>query len=304
MVSHISSYTTNTNLFNQAQRLQANYAKAAQQSASGLRAENFNGISSDAQRLLVLNGDYSNLTAQAAGMKAAQLRVGAMQNAVDSITDTLNKVATFFVDVQSGINTAAATPGFVAQATTLRDSIVGLLNSQVGGAYLFGGSAYDRAPVNITDPGYTPGAAPTVPNTSYYQGDASIDSIRVSDTQRVDYGITAGHPGFEMALRALELYIGDPSTAATVTQATDLNKSAINEVTELRGQLLSRLNIITDAASNNTVTASYLQDNIASVRDVDIAAAATQMSQYETQLQASYSAFSKLLQLRLTDYLR
>ena len=299
----ISSYATNMNLFSQAQRLQAAYADVARQSSSGLRSENFDGIAPDAQRLLAITGDYNNLTAQSAVIKSAQLRVSTIQGSLDTINDTLNKVATFFVDIQSGINAADATPGYVAQAKTLRDSIVSTLNTQLGGDYIFGGSVYDRPPVNLTDPTYV-GTSTTTADTNYYQGDQILDSARVSDPQRVTYGITADNPAFENAIRALQAYISSPTSATVITQATDLNKAAINQVTGLKGQILSQSNLINDASNANGVKSGYLEVSIVELRNVDIAQAATQMSQYETQLQASYSAFSKLLQLRLTDYLR
>lgn len=304
MVSRISSYTISSNLFNQTQRLQAGYATASLQSSSGLKSENFEGISENAQRLLTLYGENNNLTGQSLAIKSAQIRVGALQNITNTISETLNKVSSLLISVQNGLDIPTSAPSNVSQAQVLRDALVSLLNSQVGGAYLFGGSAYDRPPVDITDPTYTPNAAPGTPDTNYYQGDNVIDSVRASDTQRVDYGITANNPGFEKALRALEIYIANPTNTTIITQAYDLNRAAINDVAAIQGDLLSRSNVITDAGLLNEATSAYLLDNISTFRDVDIAAAATQISQFETQLQASFSSLSKLLQLRLTDYLR
>jgi len=304
MTFRISTYTATNNLFGTTQRLQVNYAKASMQQASGLRSENFEGISADAQRLLTLYADQNNLTGQALAISSAQSRLGAMQNIMSTVSDTLNKVMNLYVNVQNGLDLVAGAPSNVQQATVLRDSIVSLLNSKIGDVYLFGGSVYDRPPVDLTDPAWTPLPSPGGPDYDYYQGDNVVDSVRASDSQRVDYGILASNPAFEKVLRSLTIFINNPTNPTVITEAFDLNRQAIDETAAVNGVLLSRSNIVADAAKLNSGISAYLDDTISKLRDVDTAQAAVQLSQLETQLQASFSSMSKLLQLRLTDYLR
>ena len=304
MAVHVATYTTTGKLFNQTLRLQSSYTQASLQASSGLRSENFEGISADTQRLLTLQADSNNLVGQSLAIKSAQNRIGAMQNILSTFSDTLTKVTSLFTSVQNGLDLIGGAASNVAQATVLRDSLVSLLNTQVGGVYLFSGSAYDVKPVDLTDPLYNPLPAPSGADTNYYQGDNVIDSVRASDSQRIDYGILANDPAFEKALRALSIFINNPTNPTVIGEATDLNQQATGGVASLNGVLLSRSNVVADAAKLNGSVSAYLDETISSVRDVDTAAAAVQLSQLETQMQASFSSMSKLLQLRLTDFLR
>ncbi len=304
MSFRISTYTATNNLFSTTQRLQVSYANASLQQASGLKSENFEGISADAQRLLTLYADQNNLTGQALAISSGKSRIGAMQNIMATMSDTLSKVMSLYVNVQNGVDLIGGAPSNIQQATVLRDSIVSLLNSQIGDVYLFGGSVYDRPPVNLADPAWTPLPSPSGPDYDYYQGDSVIDSVRASDSQRIDYGVLASNPAFEKVLRSLTIFINNPTNPTIISEAFDLNRQAIDETAAINGVLLSRANILEDAGKLNSSIASYLDETISGLRDVDTAAAAVQLSQLETQLQASFSSMSKLLSLRLTDYLR
>jgi flagellar hook-associated protein 3 FlgL len=304
MVARVSTYNTSNNLFSQTQRLQASYAKATEQSSSGLRSANFEGISADAQRLLTLQAENNNLVGQSLAIKSAQGQISATQNIVSTMSDTLSKALSLITNILGGIDLIGGAASNAAQATVLRDTLVSQLNTQSGGIYLFGGSVKDRAPVDLTDPLYTPTAAPGTPDYDYYQGDNVVDSVRASDSLRVDYGVTANNPAFEQALRALSIIIASPSNQVLVAQAHDITKQAIAGVAAIGGNLLARANIVEQAASINETTSAYLDEQISGVRDVDVAAASVKLSQIDAQLQTSYSSLSKLLQLRLTDYLR
>ena len=65
MAVHISTYTATNNLFSTTMRLQASYATASVQAASGLKSPTYEGIAPDAQRLLKYYADQNNLTGQA-----------------------------------------------------------------------------------------------------------------------------------------------------------------------------------------------------------------------------------------------
>ena len=304
MVARISTFATNNSLFNQTQRLQSSYANATMQSSSGLKSENFEGISGDAQHLLALESENTTLTGQALTIKAGQNRIGAVQNTVDTISSTLSSASALLAQVQGGIDVTGGAASNVAQATTIRDQLVGLLNAQVGGEYLFGGNVYDKPPVNINAPTYNPSATPTVPNTNYYQGDSSVNTVRVSNSLQVGYGVTADNPAFEQALRALDNFIANPTDPTTISQSFALIQSSIAGTADISGTLTAKSDIISSEADLNNSTSSYLGQLISGYRDADVAAAAVQVSQLDNQLQSSFGALSKLLNLRLSDYLK
>ncbi len=304
MVTRVSTYTTSSGLFNQTQRLQINYAEASQQVSSGLRAQNYQGISHDTQRLLAFESEFSLLNAQSVAIKAASLRVNEMFNVTNTIGETLNKVTQLFTSVMSGIDVVGGATSNAAIASGLRDELVNLLNSKMGPDYLFSGSAYDVKPVDINDPAYTPSAAPGTPDTDYYQGNGTLDSVRVSSSLRMSYGVTADNPAFEEALRALNIFIAAPTNTTIIGQAFSLNKQAIADLANVRSELSAKANLLEAETERQETSASYITEVISSLRDADVAEATVRMSQTDVQLQASYGALSQLLKLRLSDYLR
>jgi len=60
---------------------------------------------------------------------------------------------------------------------------------------------------------------------------------------------------------------------------------------------------LTDAQNNQTSYISLLTDAASNIKNVDSAQAVAKVSQLDTQLQASYSALSTVMKIRLTDYL-
>jgi flagellar hook-associated protein 3 FlgL len=57
------------------------------------------------------------------------------------------------------------------------------------------------------------------------------------------------------------------------------------------------------SAQQQTTYVTYLQTSLSSVKDVDTAQAAAKVSQYQTQLQASYLAVAQISKVNLTQYL-
>lgn len=304
MVGRVSTYTTSNSIFSQTQRLQVGYANASMQTSSGLRADGFEGIAPDAQRLLAFQSDLNVLTSQSTAIKSANLRVNEMYNVCNTISSTLDRVTQLFANVMSGIDVSGGAAANVAQATSIRDELVNLLNSKLGPDYLFSGSAYDRKPVDINDAAYTPAAAPTTPDTDYYQSNGTLDSVRVSSSLRVTYGVTADNAAFEKALRALNIFIANPTSPTIISQAFELNKQAIDGVANIRGELGAKAKLLEDEQARQDASIEYMNETIAGLRDADVADATVRMSQIQAQLQASFGSLSQLLKLRLSDYFR
>ena len=304
MVTRVSTFVSTSSIFSQTQRLQEKYNEATIQSSSGLISPTFDGISGNAQHLLALETETTNLTGQSQAIKQAQNRISALQNTVSTIGDTLDKANSLIAQMLGGNNLVSESGSNVAQATTLLNELASELNSQIGGNYLFGGSVYDQAPVNLSNPSYTPNASPTTANTNYYQGNTTLDSVRTSNSLSISYGVLASDPAFEQALRGLSILIANPTNTTSIQQAFDLVKSAEAGVGSISGTLTAKSNIVSSEASVNSSNSNYLTTLISGFRDADTAQAAVTISQLDTQLQASFSSLSKLLSLRLTDYLK
>ena len=188
------------------------------------------------------------------------------------------------------------------EAESALSNLSSLLNTQYGGRYLFAGSSTETAPVDTSSYSAT---STTTADTSYYQGNDDLASVRVSGSRTITYGVTADNSAFEQAMRAISVVAnGGTLDSSTISSALDLTTQALDAVTGVQtrmsltsSQLESAINVQTnfqDAAS----TAS------SSLTDVDVAAVTAQISTYQTQLEASYSAISKIQSLSLVNYLK
>jgi flagellar hook-associated protein 3 FlgL len=305
MSDRISSYATTGSLMQQALRLQSNYTSTVQQQSSGLKSETFSGIAGDAKKILNLESQFSSITANIAAINTAQQRITSMQGALEGMTSLFTTVLSQLSAAQSGSNADSLTNLSASTATDWRDTLVGLLNTEFAGGYLFGGSDDTIKPVNLSAVGYDSASqTAATADTGYYQGDASLDTVRASGSLTVTYGVTANNAAFEKAIRALTLVTNNPNDSATIQSAYTLMQEAANGVADLSAILTSKASLLEQQANMHTATLDYIDSAISDLRNVDIAATTVQLTQMETQLEASYSTLSNLLNLKLTDYLR
>ncbi len=174
--------------------------------------------------------------------------------------------------------------------------MAGLLNTQYNGEYVFGGAQTNTAPVDLTDPTYVADtASATTADTSYYQGDSQLASVRVSDNQTVSYGVTADNSAFEQAMRALKLVAtSSPLTSATLTSALSLASSALDATSAVQTKLSNAASAMETASAQQTDYQSFAKTLGDSLTSVDVAAVTAQLATYQAQPTASYSAISKV----------
>jgi flagellar hook-associated protein 3 FlgL len=122
----------------------------------------------------------------------------------------------------------------------------------------------------------------------------------------------------------LQISSGSTSSALTVSDGTNLGLASTTYATSLQANLKSALGVATSAVTNiadtqeavaakssalssaeeqQTTYVTYLKTSLSSVKDVDTAQAAAKVSQYQTQLQASYLAVAQISKVNLTQYL-
>src|SRR5262249_19622771 len=158
-----------------------------------------------------------------------------------------------------------------------------MLNRQYEGRYLFAGGRTDTVPVVFTDPPYPPASSPSSPDTSYYQGDSQIASVRISDTQVIAYGATADNPAFEKAMRTLNLVANIPTAPldqATLTEANDLLVDALDSILAVQARLSLDAGAMEDSIATQQDYIGFAQSLVSGVVGVDVAKAAARMASY------------------------
>ncbi|WP_229181261.1 flagellin [Bradyrhizobium oropedii] len=172
------------------------------------------------------------------------------------------------------------------------------------GEYLFSGARTDTAPADLSTYGTGTGSLTTT-DTSYYKGDSEIASVRVSDSQSISYGVTADNPAFEQVMRLLK-YVGNSTTltSSDISQALDVASTALDATSTVQAKLSTAASQIETASTNQSDYQNFAKTLSTNLTSVDVAAVPAQLSTYQAQLTASYSAIAKIQCMNLANYLK
>lgn len=305
MVDRISSFSQSQSLLSSMMRLQAQYATTQTQVSTEQKSDNYQGLGSDTSDILSLESDYAKLVNQSENTQSALDTTNLIYEKLDSISDIGQSILDDLNATISG--TGVSESELADMADNYLDQIVSILNTQVSGRYIFAGSATGTAPVDLDS--YTGTAGITLPSTadaSYYQGNDYIQSIEVADGYTVEYGITADNEVFENLIRSFDLIINASTTddsAAALTEAYDLLNSALDELENLKASTSQDSQLFDQFIDDSLTDLNLIDSLIADLTEVDLAEVSVKLTELETQLEASYSVTTKLLNLNLSDYL-
>jgi flagellar hook-associated protein 3 FlgL len=302
MAMRVATFGISEQMIAAALRTQSVMAEQQIAEASGQVSSDFAGYGSSTQQILNLQVSVSRSQSYIDAATKAGSTIEVMYSTVNSVADLLTELRTLLT---SASNTASTDATSVTQsAQDMLEQMAALLNTQYSGSYLFGGARTNAAPVDIASGTYAAATSPSAADTSYYQGDQEIASVRVSDSSTVSYGVTAGNTAFEQALRAMNLVASNsPLSTDTLNEALELVISAVDAVGVVQSGI-SNASSIERASTFQTEYQSFAETLGSSVTSVDVAAVTAQLSTYQAQLTASYAAIAKVQSLNLASYLR
>ncbi|WP_315835673.1 flagellin [Bradyrhizobium prioriisuperbiae] len=304
MAMRVATFAINDQMITAALRTQATMANQQIQEASGLISSDFAGLGATAQHVINLQVSVARSQSYIDASSLADSKVQVMYSAVGSMADVITNFRSLLTG--ASLSSATGSASTIQSAQAMMEQIAGLMNTQYNGEYVFSGGRTDTAPVDLSDSTYAANtASASTPDTSYYQGDSQAASVRVSDSQTISYGVTADNTGFEEALRALKLVANSSSLdSTTISQALALASTALDDTSVVQTKLANAASAIETASSGQTEYQSYLKTLGTSLTSVDVAAVTAQLSTYQAQLTASYSAIAKIQGLNLASYLR
>lgn len=274
------------------------------QIGSGKKAQHYDGIARDTERLVSLETAYARVDQYVANNNIVSLRLQAMESSVSQLFDVASSFKALLVQ---GLNAGTASAlNLNEQARQMLDQVASLLNVQQDGRYLFSGSRTSTAPV---DPTALP-VSYTVPTSdgdasSYYQGDQVQHTVRADDGFDVTYGVTADAPGFEKLIRALDVAVkGAPTDTAMLNHALDVVSQAIEEIPSIRTAIGLDQTLLDQISDRHEDFLLYTGQSIADIENVDLTEATARLSEAQTTLEASYLTVARLGQTTLVNFLR
>jgi flagellar hook-associated protein 3 FlgL len=186
------------------------------------------------------------------------------------------------------------------QVSGALQSVVSQANTAYRGIQLFSGTATTTVPFTVNS---------SFPSGYQYNGNSSQNSVMIGDGYQVQMNLPGDQvfqqPGNDVLGSLQNLVIalqsGDSTTIGT---ATNQLRSALDYVTQQRafyGNVTSQLNTQETFLQNEKVNISSEENSLVGV---DLAKAATDLSQAQVATQATMAAAARVMQQTLLDYLK
>ena len=299
-MERVASFQNFQNLIDFGSRLQADVAQQSVRMATGKVSDDYSDISATTRLVLDLERDLALSSQYADNAALVQPYVDSMYSSLSTMTDTLSSFrATLASGMGGDINEIS---NIASAAQSALDEMTTLLNTEVAGVYIFGGSVTDRPPVDMT--AYTTATYPSTASTDYYQGNDHINSFIADTDYEISYGITADDDAFEQAIRAMNM-VANMTTydSDALQEAYGLISNAIDGTAELLARTSIKASAIEDVVDVHTEYELFAETLISDLTDADAAEATAEMQALQTQLEASYTALSKSLNMSIMDYL-
>jgi flagellar hook-associated protein 3 FlgL len=204
---------------------------------------------------------------------------------------------------------------YQSEVEQLFGEVVALANTRTGSQHLFAGYATDSAPFTVVGGFVAGGASPTVT----YNGDSGVALAQIGEASTLEVNVpgdalflgdTNGDGTFPDAPRVNlfqvitdfrdRLQAQDP--AGILTTLGELDR-AIDQVLTTRGALGARSNRLDIAEQQLASVEVALKVERASLEEVDVIEAASDLTSQEAVFQASLAVTARVLQPTLLDFL-
>jgi flagellar hook-associated protein 3 FlgL len=242
--------------------------------------------------------DTGNVDQYTQNVSSVLTTVQSAGSTLSSVITSLNRAVTLGTEGANGTNSSADMQAIAAEVQGILSNVVSDANSAVGGSYLFGGTS--------TSTPYT--ADSTSPTGYTYNGNNDTNSVAVGDHLSVQVNV----PGSQIFSNASNSVLGSLSslvaalksgTSSDIAAASTSVDSALNYVSQqqvLYGNAETQLNSQQTFLQQDTVTLSTQANNLIGV---NLATAATELSQAEVNNNAALAAAAKVLPSSLLNYL-
>lgn len=300
-ITRVSTYAMHQTTLSDVTNLQARLANLQNQVSSGVKSDNFQGLNGQVEAFIQFEGKMSktqtlidNNTLIIARMRTTDVALDQIISIADDFQDLL---------VQRKSPTGGESLQFDVSAQSMLQTIANQLNVAQEGRYLFAGSRTDTPPVIDPVPGPVVSG---LPDDAYYQGNDTDLYARVQENYDVQYNVRANEEGFQklFAAIALGMRADQEGSDALLTEATTLATDALEEIISIRARVQQNIVNVEEINERHEQLNLYWQGLSEKIIKTDLLSASTEIALSEAVLQASFQSFTRLNELRLTDFLR
>ncbi len=301
-ISRVSTYNTHQSTLSDAVSVQAQLAKLQTQVSSGLKADTYSDLAGQVEPYAALSNRLSrtNLFVQQNSITTSRLQT--MSNALDQVIQIGNDTKNLIVLARSGAG-ATDSLAFDERLDGLWSALTAQLNTNSDGHYLFSGTRTDTPPMNTEFPDLQEDG---VPDDGYYQGNKENTQMRVQDGYEFAQTARADDPSIQklVAAFAVARQAHAEGDDTMMGEAFNLIQEGLSGVNNLQAVINTYSINVTNATEGLKTLQLYWKGVQEDMVNTDLVSASTQIAMNQSILQASFQAFARINQLKLSDYLR
>jgi flagellar hook-associated protein 3 FlgL len=248
--------------------------------------------------LIVNNAQSSAVSSYLSNISSLQGAMQVADSTLNSVVTSLSQAISLAVEGANGTVNQTDRNAIAQEVSGIQQQILEYANESFQGKYLFAGTAVNVKPF-VADASSTSGVS--------YVGNTGVDNVEIGDGQAVPANLPGSQiftaPGSDV-FQALADLSGALQSGSNIPGAETEVQNAFDQVNVQRqfyGNTLSRLSTATSFLNEESLQLSQEQNNLVGV---DMATAASQVTQAETALDATMAAGGKISQYSLLDYLR
>ncbi|ASG23097.1 flagellin [Nitrospirillum viridazoti] len=275
------------------------------QESTSAKSTTYAGLSTaggNVKLLVNLESEVSYSSTLITNADNAVTKIDAIASDITSISSIATSLKTAISEAMSTDQTSRST--YQEEASGWLTDVASILNDTYGGQYLFGGSDTNHAPVSVDSSTYPAQTSSSGADTSYYSGNDTLATVRLSSTQSVSYGVTAGDPSIEKLMRAMSMISNtNPLDDTTLTTALDLVNDASDGLSDISQTLSDTSSRIQKASSHLSDINSFATTQSSDLKSVDLAEVSTTVTTLQTSLEATMQAIAASQKMSLANYL-
>jgi flagellar hook-associated protein 3 FlgL len=308
MLDRVGTLNHSTVLFNEYQRIQTRIVDTQTQISSGKVGDTYADVDNRAGVLAAAKARSARTDTLMASAKEVQSKLGTQDVQLQHLGDLSDQL-------REAIGNAVATgrgESLMETARGIYKTAASILNSQVDGVYIYGGTRTNVAPVN----------AATLDDLAAAASVADVfENTDVQQTQTVEEGVTMetgllaedlGTGLFQMLrdIAAMDSGVDGPFGSTLNAAQTALLQSQMTQIPSVSRDLATfaavngaRYNQVEDIVARHDDTSVELKKFIGDIEDVDLAAAITRLNQDQAAQQAAARIIANLQDNSLLNYL-
>ncbi|MDX2073091.1 MAG: flagellin [Alphaproteobacteria bacterium] len=303
MVGRVSTYNVHQSLLRDTARTQTTLFDIQGQLSSGLKSSNFAGLGGKVEQFADLESRLSRGQAYLDGTNVLSGRLDIVDSALGAIIETATDLRNLIsLRRNASVGDSLA---FQTQLTGKWQELVSQINVNSEGRYLFSGAATnlpavdgDNLPVLQVD---------GTPDLGYYRGSSDDLTLRIDDNVNITYNVRADDPAFQKIFAGIATankFSTQAGESQELQDAYDLISEGIDGLIGIRAEVnANKVTVIstTDRLQSQQLYWKGLKEEIG---NADIVSLSTEVAINQGILQASFQAFARISNLKLSDFLR